>query len=107
MDDRTTSYKFYVIPKQQLIAIMERSPEPVAITGKPGTVVFFHCNILHGSGHNMSRHDRWQVYFVYNCVANHPLDVANPRPDYVRSTNWAPLRVESDDMLARQPILAK
>jgi ectoine hydroxylase len=107
MDDRTTSYKFYVIPKQQLIGIMERSPEPVAITGKPGTVVFFHCNILHGSGHNMSRHDRWQVYFVYNRVANHPLDVANPRPDYVRSTNWAPLRVESDDMLARQPVLAK
>ena len=25
-------------------------------SGPPGTAVFFHCNILHGSGHNLSRH---------------------------------------------------
>lgn len=106
LDDRTTSYKLWVLPKDRLIGIMERSPEPVAITGRPGTVAFFHPTILHGSGHNMSRHDRWQIYYVYNRAANRPRDVADPRPDYVRSTNWTPLRVGSDDILAGQPALA-
>jgi len=110
MDDRTTSYRLWVVPKAELLSIMERSPEPVAVTGPPGTVVFFHCNILHASGHNLSRHDRWAVYYVYNRVANRPADVPNPRPDYVRSTNWAPLPLGSDDILApdtAQPIAAE
>ena len=53
-----TGYKFYVTPKDKLLEIMARSPAPVAITGKPGTVVFFDCNILHASGHNLSQHNR-------------------------------------------------
>lgn len=106
MDDRTTSYRLWVVPKAELVSIMERSPEPMPITGPPGTVVFFHCNILHGSGHNLSRHDRWAIYFVYNRVANRPVDVPNPRPDYVRSTNWAPLPLGTDDILA-QPATAR
>jgi ectoine hydroxylase len=98
LDDRTTSYKLWVVPKPRLVQIMETSPEPVAITGRPGTVAFFHPNILHASGHNLSRHDRWQIYFVYNRVANHPVDVPNPRPDYVRSMNWASLQ-EGPDLI--------
>lgn len=98
--DESTAYKFWVVPKNQLLGIMERSPDPVAITGRPGTVVFFHPNILHASGHNLSRHDRWAVYVVFNPVVNRPVAVQNPRPDYVRSTNFTPLRVGSDDILA-------
>jgi ectoine hydroxylase len=82
----------------------------VPVIGPPGTAVFFHCNILHGSGHNLSRHDRWAVYCVYNLVANRPADVPNPRPDYVRSTNWAPLPLGTDDILApaeAQPVAAE
>ncbi|NKC29406.1 phytanoyl-CoA dioxygenase family protein [Falsiroseomonas selenitidurans] len=100
MDDRTTSYRLWVVPKPKLVDIMQRSPEPVPIIGPPGTVVFFHCNILHGSGHNLSRHDRWAVYLVYNRCANRPLDVPGPRPDYVRSLNWAPLPMGSDALPA-------
>ena len=64
----------------------------VAITGKPGLVAFFHCNLLHASGHNLSPDDRAQAYFCYNRVANRPASVENPRPDFVRSTNWVPMR---------------
>lgn len=99
MDDQTTSYRLWIVPKEQLLDIMKQSPEPVAITGKPGAVVFFHCNILHSSGHNLSRHDRWHVYVVYNPVANKPNAVPNPRPDYQRSTNYKPLAVATDDIL--------
>jgi ectoine hydroxylase len=98
--DEATGYKFWVVPKAQLLSIMERNPDPVPITGKAGTVVFFHPNLLHASGHNLSRHDRWAVYVVYNPVVNRPTAVPNPRPDYVRSTNFAPLAVGPDDILA-------
>jgi ectoine hydroxylase len=88
-----------------LIEIMEKNADPVAIVGKPGTVVFFHPTILHGSGHNMSRHDRWQIYYVYNKVANRPINVDSPRPDYVRSTNWNALQLGEDDILGKTPAL--
>ncbi len=107
MDDRTTSYRLWVVPKADLLRIMRDSPEPVPITGKPGTVVFFHCNILHASGHNLSRHDRWHVYTVYNRVANHAAtDLPNPRPDYVRSTNFKPLPLGGDDILSAAGVAA-
>lgn len=99
--DESTGYRFFVVPKPTLLEIMQRSPEPVPIVGKPGTVVFFHPNLLHASGHNLSRHDRWQVYIVYNPVANKPESVPAPRPDYVRSMNFAPLQIGSDTLVAR------
>lgn len=102
--DESTGYKFWVVPKEMLIEIMTRSPEPVPIIGEPGTVVFFHPNILHASGHNLSRHDRWAVYVVYNPVVNRPNDVPNPRPDYVRSTNFSPLVLGVDDILSTNTV---
>jgi ectoine hydroxylase len=71
----------------------------VPIMGSPGTVVFFDANIVHSSGHNLSGDDRWQAYIVYNPVANRPANVEKPRPDYVRSTNFVPLQLGSDDIL--------
>jgi ectoine hydroxylase len=107
LDDKTTSYKLWVVPKPRLIDVMNDSPPPVPIIGKPGTVVFFDCNILHASGHNLSSQDRWQIYYVFNRCANRPADVANPRPDYVRSTNTAPLAMGSDAILAAGRIAAE
>ena len=98
--NEATGYKFYVTPKDKLLEIMARSPEPVAITGKPGTVVFFDCNILHASGHNLSQHNRWAIYVVYNPVTNRCRDVPNPRPDYVRSTNTKPLIMGSEHIFS-------
>ena len=57
---------------------------------------------VHASGHNLSAQDRWQVYVVYNPVTNRPEPVPNPRPDYVRSTNWTPLTFEGADV--EQPV---
>ena len=90
-EEVTTGYRLSVLPKRQMLELMDRCPEPVAILCRPGDAVLFDCNLFHGSGHNMSRHDRWQVDFCYNTVANRPVDVPEPRPDYVRSRNWRPL----------------
>ena len=70
----------------------------------PGTVVFFDANIVHASGHNLSGEDRWQAYLVYNQVKNRPVHVKDPRPDYVRSTNFEPLKLGSDEILGRLQI---
>lgn len=94
--DETTAYNFWATPPDAVREVLRECGEPVAITGKPGDGVIFDCNLLHASSHNLSGHDRWQVYFCLNRVANRPHDVENPRPDYVRSQNWTPIPVEAD-----------
>jgi len=92
----------------RLKEIMASSPAPVPIVGKAGTLVLFHCLTIHGSGANMSSENRWQAYITYNRCANRPHDVEKPRGDFVRSRNWAPLPVESDDGIlacGREPAL--
>jgi len=81
-DDTSTSYALWTVGKQQMIEIAERLGDPVAVTGSPGTMVLFHANMIHGSGHNMSPRPRWQVYLVYNALSNVLGPVPKPRPDY-------------------------
>ncbi len=105
--DTSTAYKVWSVTPTDMKRMIAEFGEPVAITGKAGAVTLFDCNLLHASGHNLSANDRWQAYFCYNTVANRPKDVENPRPDYVRSRNWAPLKTVADDTLARsQPAMA-
>ncbi len=100
-DEETTAYKQWTIEREQLVGLLNELPEPIPLVGPPGTAVIFHCNVLHASGHNLSPRDRWQIYVVYNPVANKPEDVENPRPDYVRSVNFEPVRVEDDGAILR------
>ncbi|MGE0797566.1 MAG: phytanoyl-CoA dioxygenase family protein [Lautropia sp.] len=85
----------YSVRRDLLRSVLE-SRRPVPVIGPPGTVAFFHAQIVHGSGHNMSAGDRRQAYLVYNAVANKSLPVPNPRGDHVRSQNFAPLRSMDD-----------
>ena len=79
--------------------IVARCGEPVALTGKPGTVVIFHGNLIHGSGHNMSVHSRWILYTVYSATDNRPQAVARPRADYKASRTAGPARLLPDGSL--------
>ncbi len=99
LDETTTSYKLWTVPKQAVINLMQRYGDPVPIVGKPGTVVLFHPHIVHGSGHNMSRHSRWHIYTVYNQVKNKPLPVENPRPEWVVSRNYNALEIAQDSAI--------
>lgn len=99
LDETTTSYKLWTVPKDDVVAMMDRYGDPVPIVGKPGTVVIFHPHIVHGSGHNMSRYSRWHIYTVYNQVRNKPTPVASPRPAWVVSRDYAPLEVGDDDAI--------
>lgn len=87
------------VPKSRLAEIVAGCGEPVALTGRPGTVVIFHGNLIHGSGHNMSVHSRWILYTVYCATDNRPGEVAIPRADYKASRSAGPARLLPDGSL--------
>ncbi len=99
--DESTAYKLWAVGPSKMQDMIARYPDPIPVTGKAGTAAIFHCNNLHASGHNLSAQDRCQAYFCFNRVANRPVDVENPRPDYVRSQNWTPMTVGPDDGILR------
>ena len=99
--DDNTSYKFWAVPKAQMISILKESEKPVPIVGPAGTAVLFHCNTLHASGHNLTAEDRWHIYISFNSCANAPQFGPSTRPDWVVSRNTAPLPVEDDDAILK------
>lgn len=54
----------------QRIAKLEPLFERVYVEMKPGSVLFFHCNLLHSSGPNVSEHHRRSFIICYNALAN-------------------------------------
>src|SRR5438094_1326812 len=94
--DESTSYKFWAVPKRDVIEVLKHSPAPVPIVGPAGTCVLFHCNLLHASGHNLSAEDRWHIYISFNACANAPKFTEKSRPDWVVSRNTKPLPIGPD-----------
>ncbi|PSL50885.1 ectoine hydroxylase [Salsuginibacillus halophilus] len=55
-------------------------------TGPAGSVLFFDCNIMHGSAGNISPYARSNAFFVFNSVENRledPYSGQPPRPNYL------------------------
>ncbi len=99
--DDNTSYKFWAVPKAQMISILRESAHPVPIVGRAGTAALFHCNTLHASGHNLTAEDRWHIYISFNACANAPQFTERSRPDWVVSRNIGPLPVEDDGAILK------
>lgn len=58
--------------------------------GKAGSIVFFDCNIMHGSNSNITPYPRSNAFFVFNSVENklvQPFASRNPRPEYIATRN--------------------
>lgn len=56
------------------------------VTGRAGTALWFDCNVLHGSGSNITPFPRSNIFLVFNSVENRlgpPFRAAAPRPDYL------------------------
>lgn len=57
-----------------------------SVKGPAGSVVFFDCNTMHGSGSNTSPDPRANLFFVYNSVENTlegPRGGLKPRPEFI------------------------
>lgn len=60
------------------------------VTGRPGSVLIFDCNTMHGSAGNITPYPRSNVFYVYNAWSNRlqaPYSGQAPRPDYIASRN--------------------
>src|SRR5258705_2645064 len=68
--DEHTSYKFWAVPKREMIEVLKSSPPPVPVAGPAGTCLLFHCNLLHASGHNLSAEYRRPIYTSFTTSAN-------------------------------------
>lgn len=83
------------VPQPKTMDRMLNGQDIVSVEGKPGTVVFHECNILHGSPDNITNVPRSLLMFVYNSVKNTPLrpfSGQEPRPHYLSNPDHTPLR---------------
>jgi hypothetical protein len=67
--------------------------------GPRGSVIFFHCNVVHGSGPNMSPFDRRLAFVTFNSVENLPVPMEHPRPSFLVGRDHTPVRAVADDAL--------
>lgn len=76
------------VPDDDSLASLAREEGIVTAATKPGRVILFDCNIMHGSNSNISPTPRSNVFFVYNALSNQvtePFCNQAPRPEFVCS----------------------
>ncbi|MCA6108626.1 ectoine hydroxylase [Bradyrhizobium sp. CNPSo 4026] len=76
----------YGVPDRHSLTELAQRHGIVAPTGKPGTVVIFDCNTMHGSNGNITPFPRANAFFVYNAVSNRlqaPFGAEKPRLSFV------------------------
>src|SRR3546814_2185633 len=73
----------YGVHDEESLAELAHRHGIVAPTGKPGTVILFDCNLMHGSNSNIKTFPRANAFLVYNAVSKRPekpFGVEKPRP---------------------------
>jgi len=90
-DEKTTNYKQWCTIRPELQKRVQDDSVYVPVVGEPGDVFFFDCNILHGSGHNMSPTARKTLIYACADVDNPPKDIEKPRPDWVVARQFDPV----------------
>lgn len=71
----------------------------MAPKGPSGSVLFFHCNLVHGSPNNMSPFNRTLVLISFSSVDNIPMRRKDPRPDFLVGNDYRPIQPLDDNAL--------
>jgi ectoine hydroxylase len=95
-DTTTTSYPLWTLDHQTVRGLAERGGL-VAPTGPAGSMLMFHCNIVHASPANMSPWDRSIVYLSLNRTDNAIRQFT--RPAYIAHRDFTPIVPLADDTL--------
>lgn len=77
--------KFGTPSKEQLKVISDHC-EISSTKARAGSVLLFDCNLIHGSGGNLSPFPRSNLFFVYNAISNkvrEPFAADKPRPEFI------------------------
>lgn len=85
----------YGVPDEDSLADLAHNQGIVATIGKPGTVVIFDCNIMHGSNGNITPFPRANAFLVYNAMSNRlvaPFGAEKPRPPFIAARDVSAIR---------------
>ena len=73
-------------PSKDQIELISNHCEISSTKANAGSVLLFDCNLIHGSGGNLSPFPRSNLFFVYNALSNklrEPFAAKRPRPEYI------------------------
>lgn len=93
----------YGVPDEDSLADLAHQHGIVAPTGKPGTVILFDCNLMHGSNGNITPFPRANAFMVYNATSNQlvaPFGPATPRPSFIATRQADAIKVCHGDLAA-------
>jgi ectoine hydroxylase len=97
-DLETTSYPLWTLDEKTVTRLVEQGGI-VAPTGKPGSMLMFHGNLVHGSAGNITPYPRKIVYLTLNACSNH---IRTPtRPEFIAHQDFAPIQCVDDDALLK------
>jgi ectoine hydroxylase len=97
-DLATTSYPLWTLDEETVTRLVKQGGI-VAPTGKPGGMLMFHGNLVHGSSGNITPYPRKIVYLTLNSVSNYIRTTT--RPEYIAHRDFAPIKTVDDDALVR------
>lgn len=96
-DKGTTSYPLWTLDNDTVQRLYDKGGLVVP-TGKPGSVLMFHGNLVHGSAGNITPLPRKIVYLTLNAVSNY---IRKPtRPEWIAHRDFRPIMPCADDALA-------
>jgi ectoine hydroxylase len=97
-DLTTTSYPLWVIDNDTIAKLVAQGGI-VSPKGGPGSAIFFHGTLVHGSPPNMSPWDRQIIYVTYNAVSNAIRRFK--RPAHIAHRDFTPIDAWEDDAVLR------
>mgnify|MGYP001171450747 CR=1 FL=1 len=95
-DLTTTSYPLWTINNDTIAALVEQGGI-VSMKGPPGSALFFHSTLVHGSGPNMSPWGRVIIYVSLNAVSNAIRRFK--RPEWIAHRDFTPIDARSEDSI--------
>src|SRR5204862_4350444 len=95
-DEATTSYPLWTLDNETVTRLVDQGGI-IAPTGKPGSVLMFHGNLVHASAPNITPYPRRIVYLTLCAVSNH-ITKFN-RPEFIAHRDFTPIQQVSDDAL--------
>src|ERR1700722_19927705 len=97
-DRATTSYPLWTLDEATVTRLGEEGGI-VSAVGKPGGLLMFHGNLVHGSAGNITPYPRKIVYLTLNAASNY---IRTPtRPEYIAHRDFTPIEPVDDDALVR------